>query len=130
MALSERESAMRINADNIQAEVYTKTVKDVYYVKVTFPELHMYINSITVRQSIKYPDGELWVQMPAFRIGSRWVRPIEFSSDSQLQVLIKDAVLRAVDQFNINTVFPDAELESIDETLGKAIDDFTGGKSP
>jgi hypothetical protein len=121
---------MHIDENTIQGEVYAKTEKGIYYVKVTFPELHMYINSITVRQSTKYPDGELWVQMPAFRIGSRWVKPLEFSSDSQLLILIKDAALRAVDAYNISTVFPDPELENIDEALDKAIDDFTSSKPP
>lgn len=129
MARSERQAAMRIDESNIHAVVYAKTEKGIYYVKVTFPELHMYINSITVRQSIKDPDGELWVQMPAFRIGARWVKPLEFSGDSQLQVLIKDAALRAVDEYNISNVFPDPE-EDIDKLLGKAIDDFNGNKPP
>lgn len=109
---------MHIDTSEIQAEVYAKNnEKDIHYVKVTIPSLHMYINSITVRPSKKF--GDMWFQMPAFCIGRSWVKPIEFSGDSQFQDLLKDAAFRAVEEYNSSPVLTD--IEDID--MDKAIDD-------
>lgn len=112
---------MYLDEKEIQAQVYAKTEKGVYYAKVSFPSLKLYINSITARKSTKFPDGELWIQMPAFKVGNRWIKPLEFSNDSQLQIIIKDAVLRAVDEYNVMSVYPDAEI--LDGDLDKQLDD-------
>jgi hypothetical protein len=111
---------MRIDVSDIQADVYHKNDKGTYYVKLSFPSIGMYINSITVRPSSKNPNG-MWVQMPAMKLG-RWIHVIEFKSDSQLQVLFHDAALRAVDVYNHESILPDVELENIDEELGRQID--------
>jgi hypothetical protein len=113
---------MQLDISDMEAEVYTKNDKGVYYVKVSFPSVGMYINSITVRPSSKYPGG-LWVQMPAIKLG-RWIHVIEFKNGSQLQDLIRDAALRAVDAHNRDSILPDIELEDMDdEALGKQMDE-------
>lgn len=95
------------------------------YCKVDFPDLGMYINSITVRPSQNY-DG-LWVQVPKFKIFTTWIAPLEFSKSSPLWDLMHDAVLRAVDAYAhekldvtvpdnadpieaIKAIWPDAEV--------------------
>lgn len=117
-----------VDTTAITAEVYAQNDKGVYYVKVAIPSLAMYINSITVRQSTKF--DELWVQMPAFRIGSRWTKPLEFRGDSQLLSIIKDTVLRAVDAFSHANKVTDLDLDNIEEKLSEAIDKLNNTKPP
>src|SRR3990167_5675771 len=88
----------QLDISDLYAEVYAKNEKGVMYVKVHFPAAGMYWNSITVRQSAKYPDKGLWVQMPAIFFG-KWKQVIEVRNDRPLRDLIPDAVLRAVDQY-------------------------------
>ena len=91
----------------VTASVYAKNEeKGIYYVKASVVSIGMYITSITVRSSPKYDD--LWVQMPAFYAG-RWTKPIEFSGGSQFHELIKDAALRAVDEYNNSPVVTDID---------------------
>ncbi len=112
---------MQLDISDMNAVVYTKNDKGVYYVKVSFPYVGMYINSITVRPSTKNPS-ELWVQMPAMKLG-KWIHVIEFKNGSELQDLIRDAALRAVDAYNLESILPDdIEVENLDETLSKNID--------
>ena len=67
--------------------VYHVTEANIAFVKVDFPELGMYINSITIRPNPRDPE-KLWVQMPKFRAGSRWISPLEFKTDSVLRKLV------------------------------------------
>lgn len=120
---------MKLDISDLQATVYHKNDKGTYYVKITCSAIGMYINSITVRPSPKYP-GQLWVQMPAIYLGKRWIHVIEFRNDSQLQQLFQDAALRAVDAYNLESILPDAELENIDEALSKSIDKFFPDAQP
>lgn len=74
--------------------VYVYTDLDIAFVKVEFPWLGLYINSITVRESPRQPN-KLWVQLPAFKTGKRWTKPLELRNDSQLKDIIFRAALRA-----------------------------------
>lgn len=96
---------MQLDVSEVYAEVYAKNDKGVMYVKVSFPSIGLYINSITVQQSPKYPGKGLWVQMPRIYIG-KWKHVIEFRNDSPLKDLIHDAVLRAVDQYLHDDLVP------------------------
>jgi hypothetical protein len=125
---------MQLDISAMEAEVYTNS-KDtgIYYVKITFPNIGMYINSITVRPSPYHP-GEQWVQMPAKPVGpNRWIHVIEFKNGSQLQDLMRDAALRAVDAYNHDSLLPDVELEDMDDkALGQQMDKTLeeNGRSP
>jgi hypothetical protein len=70
----------------------------------------MYINSCTVRPSPNF-EG-LWFQTPAFLMGRKWVKPLEFKSGSQLFDLMQDEALRAADRYiqdnKLQQVFPGA----------------------
>jgi hypothetical protein len=114
----------QLDVSDLYAEVYAKNEKGVMYVKVHFPSAGMYWNSITVRQSAKYPDKGLWVQMPAIFFG-KWKQVIEFRNDSPLRDLIHDAVLRAVDQYQHESV----ELTD-EEIMSAAGDLFPDVKPP
>lgn len=79
----------------------------------------MWIAHCTVRPSTKYDD--LWFQMPKFWIGKNWAEPIEFRGDSPFLDLIKDAAMRAVDQYiydnKLEALFKGAHhTRSVDET--------------
>lgn len=89
---------MRIDATTITARVYAENLsKSILYVSVAIPSLKMWIGHCTVRPSTKYDD--LWFQMPKFWIGKNWAEPIEFRGDSPLLDLIRDAAMRAVDEY-------------------------------
>lgn len=103
---------MQVDLGELQAQVYAENRdKKILYVKVSIPSLRMYINSCTVRPSPKFND--LWFQMPAFLMGSKWVSPIEFNGASAFLDLLKDEAMRAVDQYvtdqNLGDVYPGAK---------------------
>lgn len=104
---------MQVDTTKITAEVYAKNEeKCIYYIKIAIPSLGMYMNSFTVRPSNKYE--EMWFQTPAFLVGRKWTKPIEFRGDSELQDLIKDAALRAVEQYNNDqTQYSDIDINHV-----------------
>lgn len=106
---------MKFDMSDMSANVYHQNDKGVYYVKVNFPKLGLYINSWTVRTSTRNPGGELWVQPPAMFLGRRWIKVLEFRNDSQLLDLVKDEILRAVDQYEREKEVPDDELPGLEE---------------
>lgn len=90
---------IQIDDSQIEAEVYHKTASGIYLVKVFLPGTGMYINSITVQTSLRYPEAGLWVQMPRCNWGKKVIHHIEFKGDSKLKELMEDAILRAVDLY-------------------------------
>ncbi len=89
---------MQIDTTTITAKVYAENLsKSILYVSVAIPSLRMWIAHCTVRPSTKYDD--LWFQMPKFWIGKNWAEPIEFRGDSPLLDLIRDASMRAVEEY-------------------------------
>jgi hypothetical protein len=102
---------MQVDTTTITAEVYAENLnKSILYVKVAVPSLKMWIRHCTVRPSTKY-EG-LWFQMPKFWIGKGWAEPIEFRGESAFLDLIRDAAMRAVDQYiydhKLDALFPGA----------------------
>ena len=92
---------MQVDESYIESEVYTtskdKNGDDIYVVKVSFLDIGCYINSITVRKSLKYPNKGWWVQPPKYP--PKWKQHIEFSGDSSFWKLIEEAALKAVDTY-------------------------------
>lgn len=83
--------------DRVSAEVYKKTEKDIYYVKVKLLDLGMFICGITVRKSIKSPDGPLWVQMPYY---GQFKKYIEFDGpDNKIKNIIEIRARNAVEYY-------------------------------
>ncbi len=109
---------LQIDESKIQAEVYAKSpTKDILYIKIAIPSLELYMNSFTVRPSPKF-DG-LWFQTPAFLMGKRWVKPLEFRNGSRLLDLMQDEAMRAADRYiqdnKLQNLFPGAVLIDQDE---------------
>ena len=89
---------MHIDTTSITARVYAENLsKSILYVSIAIPSLQMWIGHCTVRPSTKYDD--LWFQMPKFWIGKNWAEPVEFRGESPFLDLIRDAAMRAVDQY-------------------------------
>jgi hypothetical protein len=115
---------MTLNDQDIIAEVYHEA-NGVFYVKVEI--LGMYISGITVRNSPKFPEKGLWVQMPSYQSGATWKRYIEFSKQSPLKVIeekCKEAVEQAGDvpSEDIGIAFPtDEELDNPEKALDDAL---------
>jgi len=110
---------MHIDTTNITAKVYAENLtKSILYVSVAIPSLKMWIGHCTVRPSSKHDD--LWFQMPKFWIGKGWAEPVEFRGDSPFLDLIRDAAMRAVDEYihdnKLETLFKGANhTKDIDE---------------
>jgi hypothetical protein len=102
---------IQIDESQIEAEVYHKTANGVYLAKVYLPGAGMYINSITVRPSPRYPEKGLWLQMPYAYWGKQPKRHVEFRSNSKLKTLIEDAVWRAVDSFQLEEKIGEGNME-------------------
>ncbi len=84
----------------VTSKVYAWTVNDISYVKVDFPELGMYINSITIRPNPRDLES-LWVQMPKFRTGGpKWIEPLEFRGDSFFREIIIRNALKAYFEYH------------------------------
>lgn len=75
----------------IHADIYTKA-KGFHYVKVEIDGV--FISGIKVSRSVKFPD-QLWIQMPAYKQGSKWKRYIEIANDSEFGKAIYNAIEQA-----------------------------------
>lgn len=116
-----------LTEQDISAQVYFTSPKNVHYVKVEL--FGMFISNITVRSSIKSFDGQWWVQMPTYQQGDKWKRIIEFRPESELKTLITKACIKAVDQeVGSGLVAPDESSDVViddlmtDEELKKQLD--------
>lgn len=117
-------SGLMFDISDMSAEVYAQS-GDVYFVKVNFPAMGMYINSWSVRPSPRYPEKGLWVQSPGRMLGKRWLKFIEFKNDSRFFDLIKDEVLRAVDQYQRDKDVSVEDIEGVD--IRRQIDEIFPG---
>ena len=103
---------LRINTAEIHGEVYKHVPeKSWWYVKIHFPDLKLYVNSIRVSPSVKYPDKELLVQPPKMPIYTRWITIMEFESGAPLWQLMHDEALRAVERFQHDQLLTPDDLD-------------------
>lgn len=118
---------MQIDFGHKYAEVYARNEKGTYMVKVSFPEVGMYINGIKVVPS-KNNEGEYKVYAPAYSTGKGWKQHLEFSGNSELWALISEEAIKAVHEYQVVDYF-DAEKLS-PAALDKAIEKFGLNDSP
>ena len=114
---------MQLDDKTVQAIVY-HTLNGVYFVKISF--FGMYINSITVRESPKYPESGLWVQLPSFldRKGKRTYH-VEKNPNSKLWKLIEALCRDAVARYELNKEQENKSFEEVFEMeLDTAIHDL------
>lgn len=91
---------MKTEPTSIEAEVYYHDPnKERYFVKITFAELGMFINSFSVQPS-KYEGQPLWVQPPKHRQRNGYTPTVDFDKSYQLWEVIEQKALDAVAQFN------------------------------
>lgn len=107
--------------ENTRAEVYYSFVNQkkqttVYLVKVSIMDIGVYINSITVQPSTKYPD-QLWVQSPRFNIRGTFVWPLQMQKDSPLRNLIEKLALEAVAEYSGSPVGSTAYIANNEEFI-------------
>lgn len=103
---------------NINATMYAQA-KEFHYAKVEIDGV--FISGIKVSRSMKFPD-QLWIQMPAYKQGSKWKRYIEIANDSEFGQAIYDAIEQAASPKVLgiattaaNHVSRDMVLEDIDD---------------
>ena len=102
-----------LSENDITAVVYKfEEAKKKYWVKITLGDTGLYITSFTVQQSPKYPEKGLWVQPPLYKVGKRWISPVEHSRDSALWKLLERLCIEAVDAYNA-----EAESQCADKAI-------------
>lgn len=111
---------MLIDFGHRYGEVYGKNEKGTCKVKVSFPEVGLYVNGIKVVAS-KRAEGELKVYPPAYRVGNEWKQHFEFSRNSELWKLIEEEAIKAVNESQVVDYFDDRPL---------TVDDFDGTITP
>ena len=77
-----------------------KRHENVYLVKVSFLDIGLHVNSITVQPSPKHPERGLWVQLPRFNSKGHWIWPLQIRKDSPIRELIDRLALQAVDNYS------------------------------
>ncbi len=82
-------------------------IRDGYRVKVSLPEVGVYISGWTVRESDK---TVWWVQPPASNKGGKWYPAIEFDKNKELWKQIETACIVAVEKekelYESNSIHP------------------------
>lgn len=85
-----------MNLEDATANVYVEK-KGVYYVKISLPDIGMYISGITVKKSPKY--GGWWVQMPYYKNHRGNTKNyIEFDQESSAYIAIERICTKAVEE--------------------------------
>jgi hypothetical protein len=91
-----------VNENLVEAEVYRETVINgtpVFLVKVKMLEIGTYISGIRVQESPNRPQDGLWVQMPSSKVGYKYIRIIECSSNSPFFEIVERKARQAVEQY-------------------------------
>ena len=107
---------INIDPELIEVEIWNaipnKQHTTTYMAKVCFTDIGMYINGITAQPSPKYPENDLWVQMPRYFAKGKWRRPVEVRGDGDFMRVVEDKVRKAVRQYMADNYIPtDEELE-------------------
>ena len=100
---------MQIDFGHKYAEVYARNEKGTYFVKVSFPEVGMYLNGLRVAASKNKEDGYR-VYPPAYRAGKGWKQHLEFSGSSELWGLIKEEAIKAVNEYQVVDFYDGEQL--------------------
>jgi hypothetical protein len=131
-----------IDESYAEAEVYkdilTRNHTHMYLVKVSLVDVGMYMTGITVQPSPKRPEDGLWVQPPRYqpRKGGKWVTPVELDTSKPLWQLVEKLARKAVADYTGHkdkdeVYWPtDEELNDIEGTVSKGIDDFLNSQPP
>lgn len=93
---------LNVLEEYVEAEVYKVLPNNgspTYLVKVCFTDIGLYINSIRVQESVKYPEKGMWVQLPSYKAGMRWYKVIEFDGSSPMLALIEKYARQAVEEW-------------------------------
>lgn len=90
---------MLIEPSYIEAEVYVHDKsKNRFFLKITFVEMGMWINSFTVQPS-KYEGHDWWVQPPKHRQSKGWTETVDFDKSYQLWNIIQKKSIQAVKDY-------------------------------
>lgn len=115
---------MRIDFSHNYAEV-SKRDNGTFFVKISFPEVGLYVHGIRVVPS-KQDEDKFVVYQPKIRaLSGGWKTNYEHTKSGELLMYLKELALKAVDQYDV-TNFDDIDDIDIDKELGKAIDDLQG----
>lgn len=113
-----------VNEEYAEAEVYRETETNgakVFLVKVKLVDIGAYISGIRVQKSPKRPEDGLWVQMPAVKIGFKYMKIIECAGGSPFFELIERKARQAVDSYLVDEPnYPTIK----DEVANKPADDM------
>lgn len=117
-----------VNEDYVEAEVYRETVSNgtpLFLVKIKLLEIETYISGIRVQKSPKRPEDGLWVQMPASKVGFKYIKVIECAGGSPFFEIIERKAREAVEQYleGIET-YPTIKDEEVEVSKPFSLDDI------
>jgi hypothetical protein len=118
---------IEVSSIQIGAKVYAEK-NGVYYAKLHVPVLGLYVNSFTIRHSSRFPDQDLWVQVPKFL--PAWRPAVETSKDNPCWLELQDLLRRVTKSYQQqDEVFgltdEDLKPENLERNLDKAISELT-----
>lgn len=96
----------------IEASAYAGS-GEACYVKIHLKGLGLYINSISVKPSPRYPEKGLWVQLPKYHVNGKWLSPIEMNGNSHLWRRIEESCRVAAETWRNNEQI-ESELDDFD----------------
>ena len=91
-----------VSEEYVEAEVYRETVSNgtpLFLVKIKLLEIGVFISGVRVQKSPKRPEEGLWVQMPAVKIGFKYMKIIECAGGSPFFVIVERKAREAVEQY-------------------------------
>ena len=91
-----------VNEEYVEAEVYRETESKgipLFLVKIKLLEIGTYISGIRVQKSPKRPEDGLWVQMPATKVGFKYIKVIECAGGSPFFEIVERKAREAVEQY-------------------------------
>lgn len=100
-----------ITIHTIEAAVHKKISENGYRVKVSFPDIEMYINGMVVFSPNEAHKN--WAIMTPKSLSGKGFRPIEFGKKTQLWADIEDACKAAVRDFNDVGENESQEIDSV-----------------
>jgi len=110
-----------MDLDNAKTNVYAEK-SGTYYVKISLPDLGIYVSGITVKKSVKYSGW--WVQMPYYKDYKTGVakRYIEFDQESPIRPRVEQLCIEAVEAKIDNSTRDYKDTVPTDEDLDKPLD--------
>lgn len=111
---------MLIDFNTYNAEV-TERDNGTYFVKLSFPDVGLYIHGIRVVPS-KHYEGEYVIYKPQIqKIGGAWKTNYEYTNTSKLWQLLQELAMKSVEEHKALQLFDNIENTGMDTGSNKTL---------